>query len=151
MGELGLALPPTITVLGVIVLIEGLTHQRLLFASLASSAFLIYYDPAHRMNSVRVMASAQLLGCALGLLSTWILGAGYLAAGLAMTCTIILCVVLDIVHPPAISTALAFAFVEPKDRTVLLFLLALLFITALVVLQRLAVWTVRRIETRSEV
>jgi hypothetical protein len=43
-GEFILALMPTITVLGVFGLVEVFTQQHLLFASLASSAFLIYLD-----------------------------------------------------------------------------------------------------------
>jgi hypothetical protein len=41
--ELILALLPTLVVLGVLAFVEVLSRQRLLFASLASSAFLIYY------------------------------------------------------------------------------------------------------------
>lgn len=41
-GELLLAAMPTLTVLLVLALVEALSNQRLLFASLASSAFLIY-------------------------------------------------------------------------------------------------------------
>lgn len=147
-GELSLALPPTIMVLAVIFLIEGVTRQRLLFASLASSAFLIYYDPGHRMNTVRVMLTAQLLGCFLGTAIALLIGSGYLAGATSMTATILVLVVMDIVHPPAVSTALAFAFVAPKERTLLLFLVALISIAALVVVQRIAVWTLRRIEAR---
>ena len=44
-GELALATAPTVTVLVVLALVEVLSRQRLLFASLASSAFLIYLDP----------------------------------------------------------------------------------------------------------
>src|SRR6476659_1016402 len=43
-GELLLALAPTVTVLGVLGLVEVLSQQRLLFASLSASAFLIYLD-----------------------------------------------------------------------------------------------------------
>lgn len=60
-GELTLALLPTLTVLGVFAFIEVLSQQRLLFASLASSAFLIYLDPQHGMNSVRTLIVSQLL------------------------------------------------------------------------------------------
>ena len=150
LGELSLALPPTFTVLLVIVLIQGLTHERLLFASLASSAFLIYYDPLHRMNTVRIMVSSQLLACVLGIGFTLVLGAGYVAAGCAMTAAILLCVLFDIVHPPAISTALAFAFTSTHPRTVVLFGMALVLIASLVVVQRIAVWTVHFISSRKE-
>ncbi|MBV8886644.1 MAG: hypothetical protein JO235_21975, partial [Chroococcidiopsidaceae cyanobacterium CP_BM_RX_35] len=46
-GELVLAAAPTLTVLGVLALVEVLSRQRRLFASLAASAFLIYLDPQH--------------------------------------------------------------------------------------------------------
>ncbi len=39
-GEFALALLPTATVLAVLALVEALSRQRLLFASLAASAFL---------------------------------------------------------------------------------------------------------------
>jgi hypothetical protein len=42
-GEIALITAPTLTVLVVMALVEALTQQRLLFASLASSAFLIYF------------------------------------------------------------------------------------------------------------
>jgi hypothetical protein len=44
-GVFALALLPTLMVLSVLGLVETLSRQRLLFASLASSAFLIYLDP----------------------------------------------------------------------------------------------------------
>jgi hypothetical protein len=48
--ELLLAFVPTATVLIVFAAVEALSNQRLLFASLASSAFLIYLDPEHGTN-----------------------------------------------------------------------------------------------------
>lgn len=145
-GELALALPATLTMLAVIFLIEGVTRQRLLFASLASSAFLIYYEPMHRMNAAGVMALSQILGFGLGIGASVLLGPGYAAGSIAMTATILMLIVLNIVHPPAVSTALAFAFIPAKERTVLLFVVAVVLITLLVILQRTAVWTVRRFE-----
>lgn len=53
--ELALATAPTLTVLGVLALVEVLSRQRVLFASLASSAFLIYLDPQQGINSVRTL------------------------------------------------------------------------------------------------
>lgn len=49
--ELILALLPTLVVLGVLAFVEVLSRQGLLFASLASSAFLIYLDPQHNTNT----------------------------------------------------------------------------------------------------
>ena len=40
---------PTVTVLGVFLLVEVFTRQTFLFASLASSAFLIYKEPENGM------------------------------------------------------------------------------------------------------
>ncbi len=45
--EVLLALLPTLTVLGLLWLLKLLSNQQLLFASLASSCFLIYLDPGH--------------------------------------------------------------------------------------------------------
>jgi hypothetical protein len=54
-GEFALALLPTLTILVVLALLEAISRQRLLFASLAASAFLIYLDPQHGTNSVRTL------------------------------------------------------------------------------------------------
>ena len=145
LGELTLALPPTVLVLASVFLLESFRHQRLLFASLASSAFLIYRDPNHPMNSVRVMVTAHLIGVALGVGSALLLGTGYRAGAVAMVGTIIALVPLNAVHPPAISTALGFAFFSQQDQAVGFFVLALVMLAALVVLQRVATWLIRRI------
>ena len=60
-GELALATAPTIIILGVLALVEALSRQRLLFASLASSAFLIYLDPQHGTNTVRTLILSQMM------------------------------------------------------------------------------------------
>jgi CBS-domain-containing membrane protein len=108
-GELLLALP-TLTALVVLSLIEVFSRQRLLFASLASSAFLIYLDPQHDTNSVRTLLLAHLSAASTGLLTFIALGPGYLAAGSAMVATIVLMILLDAVHSPAVSTSLSFGF-----------------------------------------
>ena len=56
--ELALALLPTTVVLLMLYGVEVFSRQRLLFASLASSAFLIYIDPEHPMNGVRTLVLA---------------------------------------------------------------------------------------------
>lgn len=144
--ELALAVLPTLIVLGTTFLVEELRHQRVLFASLASSAFLIYRAPGHPMNGVRVMVPAHLVGVALGVGAAALLGTGYLAGAIAMVTTIVALVLLNTVHPPAISTALGFAFFERKEQAVGLFLVALAMLVALVVAQRAASWTARRFE-----
>jgi CBS-domain-containing membrane protein len=145
-GELLLALPPTVIVLGAVLTIELLRHQRILFASLASSAFLIYRDPGHRMNSLRVVVSAHVVAVAWGIGAESLFQPGYLAAAVSMVGTIIALIVFDIVHPPAISTTLGFAFVAKQDQLVGLFLLALIMVAALVLMQRASEWTLHRLD-----
>src|SRR3712207_4162748 len=94
-GELALGLPPTLTVLGVLLLVESFTRPRLLFASLASSAFLIYLDPQHGTNTVRTLVLSQILAALIGLTTYALLGPGYAAAGSAMVLTIVLLILLD--------------------------------------------------------
>src|SRR6185437_14172827 len=54
-GELALAALPTITVLVMLAMVDALHEEQLLFASLASSAFLIYLDPEHGTNRVTAL------------------------------------------------------------------------------------------------
>ena len=126
--------------------VEVLTSQRILFASLASSAFLIYREPTHVMNSVRVMGAAHVAATALGVGCAFLLGAGYVAAAVAMALTIVVLVLGGLVHPPAVSTALGFAFYARQGEAVGVFLLALLMVAVLVVLERVALWTLARVQ-----
>lgn len=109
-GEFVLALVPTVTVLAVFALVEVLSRQRILFASLSASAFLIYLDPQHGTNTVRMLVISQIMAASLGLVAYLILDPGYLSGGIAMVATIILMILLDAVHPPAVATSLSFAF-----------------------------------------
>ena len=72
-----LLLLPTATVLAVMGLVEALTTQRLLFASLASSAFLIYLDPRHPANGARTLLTAQPAAALLGFGAAELLGRGH--------------------------------------------------------------------------
>jgi len=144
-AELLLALPPTLVVLATVFGIELLRHQRVLYASLASSAFLVYRDPAHRMNTVRVMVTAHVVAVLMGMGAALLLHPGYTAAAVAMIGTIIALVMLDAVHPPAVSTTLGFAFVAGQDEAIGLFLLALVMLAALVLIQRASVWALKAV------
>jgi len=142
--ELLLALAPTATVLLVLALVEEVSKQRLLFASLASSAFLIYLDPGHAMNQVRTLVFSQIGSAIIGMLaSTW-LGPGYISAGSAMVLAIVAMVVFDAVHPPAVSTALSFGLKAGDADNLGLFTLALAITVALLSLQKLTLWLVTR-------
>lgn len=143
--ELLLALLPTITVLLVLALVEAYSHQRLLFASLASSAFLIYLDPRHRTNSARTLLLAQLSAAGVGYLVHTLLGDGYWAGAVAMLVIIGLMIALQAVHPPAVSTALSFAFKGERESNLWLFVGAVVLIVLLVALQQASVWALRRL------
>jgi CBS-domain-containing membrane protein len=143
-SELILALLPTLTVLVVLFLVEILSRQRLLFSSLASSAFLIYLDPQHDTNLVRTLVMSQILAAAIGLVTYLIFGPGYIAGGSAMVLFILLMILLDIVHPPAVSTSLSFAFRAGDETNLILFALAVAIAALLVVLERLTLYLLAR-------
>ena len=130
--ELLLAFVPTATVLIVFAAVEALSNQRLLFASLASSAFLIYLDPEHGTNRVRTLAISQCGAAVLGYIAFAAIGPSYAAGAAAMVATIALMIVADAVHPPAVATALAFAFRTGDERNLVLFALAVALVVVLV-------------------
>ncbi len=146
--ELKLALLPTATVLLVLLFVEVLSRQRLLFASLASSAFLIYLDPEHGTNRVRTLMISQSMAAAVGFAAHSVLGDGYPSAGVAMVLTILLMILLDVVHPPAVSTSIAFAFRAGQESNLAIFAMALGITAVLVGLSRAAVWMMARAERR---
>lgn len=143
-GEFAMAIAPTVVVLLVLALVEVLSRQRLLFASLASSAFLIYLDPQHGTNSIRTLIISHMLAALLGLSTFLLLGPGYLSGGIAMVLTISLMILLDVVHPPAVSTSLSFALRVGTVNNLVLFSLALGMTAMLVLLERIALWVLAR-------
>ena len=108
--QFDLAIMPTAVVLLMVGWVHALSDQRLIFTSLASSAFLVYLDPEHPTNRVRTFLIAQGSATLLGFGSVSLLGSGFLAAGVATVLTILIIITLDAMHPPAISTALSCAF-----------------------------------------
>ena len=137
-----LAIAPTVVVLSVLALVEVLSNQRLLFASLASSAFLIYLDPQHGTNSVRTLILSQMMAATIGLIAYLLLGSGYPSGGAAMVLTIALMILLDLVHPPAVATSLSFALRAGDASNLFLFGLAVGITTILVILERFSLWLI---------
>jgi CBS-domain-containing membrane protein len=135
-GELALALLPTIVVLGVLLFVNILTQQRLLFASLSASAFLIYLDPEHGTNRMRTLIIAQMSAAFFGLVTYVLLGSVYASAGTAMVVTILFMIVLDVVHPPAVSTSLSFALRAGDESNLMLFALATAMTATLIFVQK---------------
>jgi CBS-domain-containing membrane protein len=142
LDELLLALLPTVTVLLMFGLLEAFGRHHLLCASLASSAFLVYLDPEHQTNAVRTLIISQMSAAGVGWVLWLVLGPGYAALGGSMALSILLMILLDALHPPAISTALAFAM-HTDENGFLLFGFAGLITAVLVLLQRAMLWLLR--------
>jgi len=138
-ADLTLALMPTVTVLIVFALVEAWSRQRLLFASLASSAFLIYLDPKHETNSVRTLVFAQGLAAIVGFAAHALLGPSFWTAGGAMVVIIFAMILARAMHPPAVSTALSFALGAGSGRGLILFGVCMALIVLLVFAQRAVV------------
>ena len=117
-GEFMLALMPTLVVLALFFLVELLSRQRLLFASLASSASCIYVDPQHGTNRVRALVLSQILAASIGFGRIHRAGADQPVPGrgVSMVLAIASMILLDVVHPPAVSTSLAFAFQRRRRK-----------------------------------
>lgn len=145
-GEFILVLLPTVTVLGVLGLVEVLSQQRLLFASLAASAFLIYLDPQHGTNTVRTLVISQMTAATIGLVTYLTFRPGYLSGGSAMITTIVLMLLLDAMHPPAVATSLSFALRAGKENNLVLFGLAVGITATLVVMERFMLWLLAHYE-----
>jgi CBS-domain-containing membrane protein len=143
--EILLALLPTATVLVLLWLLKLLSNQQLLFASLASSCFLIYLDPGHPANSARTLLVSQLSAAVLGFgFHAW-LGPGYLSAALALVSVIGVMIVTNTMHPPAVATALNFAFrAGTGEGNLALFGLAVGLVLVLLAVQRGSAYLVRR-------
>lgn len=146
--DLAMALLPTLTVLIVLAVLEVFSRQRLLFASLASSAFLIYLAPQHKSNALRTLVGSQLGAVLAGVAARQVLGAGYWAAACAMIVVIVAMIFLDSVHPPAVSTALSFAFIDPPGppRNAWMFVGAVLVLAVLAQAQKLVAARLERLE-----
>ncbi len=137
---------PAITVIGVLILLKEFSKQQLLFSSLASSAFLIYLDPKHPTNSIRTLAIAQTSAAIIGYLTLLIAGPGYLGASFAMIIVITVMILAHAMHPPAVSSALLFAFQPTKPNALLLFLLAIVLLILLIVIQRTSLRVIKKME-----
>jgi CBS-domain-containing membrane protein len=142
--EFLLALLPTATVLLVLLVVDTVASQRLLFASLASSAFLIYLDPHHGTNSIRTLIVSQISAASVGWVTYSLLGSGYVSSGIAMVLIIAIMIAFDVVHPPAIGTAMSFALRAGDASNLLLFGVAVAMTGVLVVLERVVVWLLGR-------
>lgn len=142
--EITLALMPTLTTIAVLFLLEAFSKHQVLFSSLASSAFLIYLDPKHPTNRVRTLIVAQISAAMIGFLVYLFMGSGYPSAAVSMVIAIVVMILTRAMHPPAVSSALLFAFRYEHLSTLMLFLTAVLILVLLIILQRVSLWLIRR-------
>jgi len=133
--EAKLAFLPTVMMGIVLIVMNRFAHGQVFFTSLASSAFLVYLDPRHPANSVRTLFLAQLSAVLIGILMLKLIGPGHIAALIAMACIIIFMLVFNMMHPPAVSTALSVGFVT--GSVLPLFLIALILLVLLIIVQKL--------------
>ena len=93
---------------------------------------------------MRTFLVAQGSAALLGFGSVSLLGTGFLAPGVALVLTIVLIITLDAMHPPAMSTALSFAFHTSSLKTLAIFGLTMVVIASLVTLQKAAFCLVQK-------
>lgn len=144
--EIALAIMPTTIIIIVLMLLEAFSKQQLLFSSLASSAFLIYLDPKHPTNRVRTLVIAQMSAALIGFIIYIIVGPGYLSAAISMIIAIAVMLAAKAMHPPAVSSALIFAFEYTRVNTLLMFFSAVALLIILIGLQKASLWLIRRSE-----
>lgn len=144
--EIALAVMPTTIIILVLMLLEAFSKQQLLFSSLASSAFLIYLDPKHPTNRVRTLVIAQMSAALIGFIVYIIVGPGYLSAAISMIIAIGVMLAAKAMHPPAVSSALIFAFEYTRVNTLLMFFSAVVLLIILIGLQKASLWLIRRSE-----
>lgn len=147
--EIALAVLPASIIVAVLMLLEAFSKQQFLFSSLASSAFLIYLDPRHPTNSVRTLVIAQLSAALIGYGIFYLLGPGYFSAAVSMIICITTMILAKAMHPPAVSSALNFAFHYTKADTLLMFGFAVMLLVVLIVLQKASIWLIKRSDRMS--
>jgi hypothetical protein len=86
-----------------------------------------------------------MMAAMIGLVTHLLFGVGYLSGGVAMIFTIFLMIIADVVHPPAVSTSLSFAFRASDESDLVLFGLAVGIIVILIVLQQTGMWLLARL------
>lgn len=145
-AELGLAFCAVVPVLVVLAALEQVSRQHVLYASIASSALAIYVDPLHRSNAPRTILESQALATVAGLGTFLAIGHSYLAAGSALVLTVLGGVVRKRLHPPAVATALAFAFRSGEIGSLAIFAMAVGITAGLVVLERSMLWALGRLD-----
>lgn len=115
---------PIIIVL-IVLEIEVVVRQHLLFTSLISSVFLIYLKPKDSMNDTLTIAISQVLAALTGYAFYSFFGVSYWVGASTLIVVTLLLVALNRFHPPAITTSLIFNYRTHQESDLTLFLLLL--------------------------
>lgn len=116
-----------LSVLLVIFIVQDVARQPVL----ASSAFLLYYQPRNEINDFKPLVFGHLLAVMMGYGASLLLPIPYWSSILSVVGTVVLLSLLRLVHPPAISTSLVFSYRPYELDAVVTFLLSLVVILAL--------------------
>jgi CBS-domain-containing membrane protein len=132
-----------VTILVVLIIDQDVGKQPLLVASLASSSFLMYYQPLNEVNRFGPLVLGQLTCAVFGFLANLLLRDPLSSAAVAVSFSVVAMMLLRIVHPPAVATSLVFAY-RPHGVSAL----GTFFLTLLVVLVLAAVYVVLNLGIR---
>ncbi|MCU7549281.1 HPP family protein [Chitinophagaceae bacterium LB-8] len=94
-------------------------------------------------DTLRTLSIAQMSAAVIGYLMYLLLGPGYLTADTSMIIAIAVMIGAKAMHPPAVSSAMIFAFQYTKPNTLMLFISAVVLIVILIGLQRASHWLIR--------
>lgn len=122
------------TLLVTIFVVRDLARQPVLVTSLASSTFLLYYQPANEVNRFRPLIFGHLLSCFVGFVASIILPAPYISAAVSISVSVMAMMMLRITYPPAVSTSLVFSYRPHEISALLTFILTLFMVVTLAVL-----------------
>lgn len=125
-----LALYP-ILVTYIVLGVEVLARQHILFTSLISSTFLIYTRHKDPMNDGTTLVISQCIAAIIGYVSYWVGGENYPAACVTIFVVALVLIALHRLHPPAIVTSLIFQFRTHSVSDLELFGLLILLIIIL--------------------
>ena len=120
-----------LSVLAVIFVVQELARRPILVASLGSSAFLLFFQPRNEVNNFRPLVFGHLLAAATGYGANLLFPEPYLSVAGGLAVTVLLLTGLRLVHPPAISTSLVFAYRPEQAEAIVTFGLTLAVVVAL--------------------
>ncbi|MDX1664458.1 MAG: HPP family protein [Candidatus Promineifilaceae bacterium] len=125
------AIATVLSVVAIIFVVQELATRPILVASLGSSAFLLYFQPRNEVNNFKPLVFGHLLAAVTGYGANLLFPEPYLSVASGLAVTVLLLAALRLVHPPAISTSLVFAYRPEQAVAIVTFGLTLAVVVAL--------------------